>query len=100
LKIDSVKTMKDRGTLEVREPHPCAEIAMEYIRSQHSTQLSTLRESLASCAIESNRLAEVCLGTLDRLLLGETVSDRYLLGLAWFMREYELGIVKEEGQEW
>jgi len=84
--------MTDKSTLELLEPHPCAKIAMEYIHTHTREELSVLMESLASCAIEGNRLAEVCGGTLRRLFRGETVSDRYLLGLAWFIREHELSI--------
>jgi len=41
------------------------------------------KEALASTALSGNRLAETCMGTIDRLAKGEPVSDRYLLGLAW-----------------
>jgi len=41
------------------------------------------KEALASTALSGNRLAEICMGTIDRLAKGEPVSDRYLLGLAW-----------------
>ena len=46
-------------------------------------------ESLSSCAIENNRLAEILAETLHRVMTGEKVSDRYLLGLAWFLKEHE-----------
>jgi hypothetical protein len=39
--------------------------------------------TFSSLAIEGNRLAEVCYGTLRRMIDGQPVSDRYLLGLAW-----------------
>jgi hypothetical protein len=51
-------------------------------------ELLALQESLASCALEGNRLAEICGETLRRLLAHEPVSDRYLLGLAWYVRDY------------
>lgn len=46
-------------------------------------------ESFASCGIENNRLAEVCGETLRRVLAQEPVSDRYLLGLVWTIRQME-----------
>ena len=57
-------------------------------------------EAFSSCAIEGNRLAEICSETLDRLLKSEPVSDRYLLGLAWAMRsvidDYHAGKLREK----
>jgi hypothetical protein len=41
------------------------------------------REAIASAALSGNRQAIVCMGTIDRLVTGQPVSDRYLLGLAW-----------------
>lgn len=43
------------------------------------------QESFSSCAIDGNRLAEVCSETISRLINNQPVSDRYLLGLAWAM---------------
>lgn len=79
----------ERGTLKPTEPHPAAFMARQYIRTIPWQELLLKKEALASCAIEGNRLAEVCLSTLNRLLNGHPVSDRYLLGLAWFLREGE-----------
>ncbi len=45
--------------------------------------------SFASDAIEGNRLAEICGETLRRVIAGEPVSDRYLLGLCWTLREMD-----------
>ena len=50
---------------------------------------STLMESFASCAIDGNRFAEVCGETLRRVMTGEPVSDRYILGLAWAVQGME-----------
>jgi hypothetical protein len=72
-----------RDSLRPTEPHPAAEIAREYL-VKHLKDDAVLREALASCAIEGNRMAEVCLGTLKRISALEPVSDRYLMGLAWF----------------
>ena len=68
------------------EPHPAALEAMAWLQKIPLPELFTWKEAFASMAIEDNRLAEICLSTLDRVLSGKPVSDRYLLGLAWTMR--------------
>lgn len=78
--------MSDRGTLEPTEYHPAADLALEWIRSLPASDLLTWTEAFASTAIEGNRLAEVCSETLRRVMMGEAISDRYVLGLAWAMR--------------
>lgn len=78
------------GTLKVGEPHPAFTSALDYLIDLGLDGWCQWREVFASCALSDNRLAEICLGTLDRLLAGEPVSDRYLLGLAWTLREMEL----------
>lgn len=84
--------MKTDGKGTITEGyHPSADSAMQYIRSLGILKLSQLQESYASCAIEGNELAEVCLETLNRLQKGEPVSDRYLLGLAWNVKMMEEG---------
>ena len=80
---------KEYGTLKTTEPHPMALDALEYVRSQGTEKLWALNESFASCAIEGNRLAEICGGTLSRLFSKEPVSDRYILGLAWYIKKME-----------
>lgn len=74
---------KDRTELKFGEVHPSAIGALDYIRSIPTSDILRIREALASCSLSGNRMAEVCGGTLDRLLNGEPVSDRYVLGLAW-----------------
>jgi len=71
------------GFLNVGEAHPAASNAMEYIASLDWAELSKWQESFSSCAIDGNRLAEICSETLRRLMAKQPVSDRYLLGLAW-----------------
>jgi hypothetical protein len=78
--------MKNRDTLEPKEPHPSAYDAMRFVLSHSLPELMVWQEAFASSAIEGNRLAEVCLGTLTRVLNKEPVSDRYILGLAWAMK--------------
>lgn len=88
---------EDRTTLGVGEPHPSSRDAYEYLKSIPSDELLKIRGALSSSAIEGNRIAEVCAGTLHRLFAGEPVSDRYVLGLAWFVKglredeRYEVG---------
>ena len=75
------------GDLKPGQPHPMAQSALDWINENHTLQdLYLHREARASCAIEDNDMAEVCLETLRRLLDNEPVSDRYLLGLAWYLR--------------
>jgi len=76
---------EERGTLKDGEPHPAAHMAREYIAKLSPATLAMLQESFASCAIEGNRLAEVCGETLRRVLNSELVSDRYLMGLYSFV---------------
>ena len=81
------------GTLEEGEPHPAAfgakQWILDYVRRNEVSALPRLLESFCSVGISDNRLAECCGETLRRLLNGEPVSDRYLLGLAWTMRNME-----------
>jgi len=80
---------EERGTLKVGEPHPSALIALEFIKTISYTDLCLYQGAFSSCAIEGNRLGEICAETLNRLLKKEPVSDRYLLGLAWAIRDME-----------
>ena len=76
-----------RDTLAEGEAHPAAFLAIQAIRDLPEETLVLWESSFASCAIEGNRLAEICCGTLNRLRTGQPVSDRYLLGLVWAMKE-------------
>ena len=82
--------MSTKGTLNDGEPHPAAHDAMAYVKSHSVEQLMNWREAFASCSIEGNRAGEICGETLDRIMNGEPVSDRYLLGLAWTIRKSEI----------
>lgn len=75
-----------RGELEAGEPHPASVNALAWIAKQPESELYMWLEAFSSCSIESNRTAEICAETLNRLLTGKPVSDRYLLGLAWTMQ--------------
>lgn len=74
------------GTLNPGEPHPAAKDALKFLSGMPMAELQLHLNALSSCAIEGNRLAEICAETLRRLLDHEPVSDRYLLGLAWTIR--------------
>jgi hypothetical protein len=76
--------MDTPGTLADNEFHPAASGALSYIQ-QHASFMDL--EALASTALSGNRLAEVCSETLRRILENEPVSDRYVLGLAWTLRQ-------------
>lgn len=77
-------------SLETGEVHPSAEPAMEYVlKTIFSPEFPMIQESLASCALSGNRLAQICLGTVERIIKHEALSDRYLLGLAWFLKHLE-----------
>lgn len=78
--------MKARGELAPGEPHPAAYEAKAWMALQPVEELLKWREAFASCAIEGNRLGEICAETLNRMMSAQPVSDRYLLGLAWTMR--------------
>ena len=77
--------------LKAGEVHPMTDSAYRYVKQNLTLNLI---ESMASCALSGNRAAEVCCGTAKRVLEGEKIGDRYLLGLAWFIKE-----IKEEELE-
>lgn len=72
-----------RGSLAAAEPHPAASAAMAYLGRLSDQDLVSWQASFASCAIDDNRTAEICGETLQRILDGQTVGDRYVLGLAF-----------------
>ncbi len=81
---------KEKGTLEIGECHPATDSALKYIKSlSYNMDWFLIKESIASLALSGNRLAEICFATLERLEKHEPVSDRYLLGLAWTLKDLE-----------
>ena len=76
-----------QGTLSIGEMHPACGVAMLYLIKLGKVELFRLLEAFSSCAIENNRSAEICAETLRRILAKEPVSDRYLLGLAFTVRD-------------
>ena len=88
------------GTLQTGEPHPSSHSAYRYVKKyimKKGEKIGMLLEALASSAISGNRTAEVCGATLARVIEGKSISDRYLLGLAWFL--YEMEKDKKEKKE-
>lgn len=79
---------EDNGTLETGEYHPSANSAMKYIREYIAIDPYIL-EAITSTALSGNRTSELCYETLRRIMNDEPVSDRYLLGLAWFLKQIE-----------
>lgn len=82
----SIKETK--ATLKRGEVHPSAPSALAWYRiwALDAHRYMLVQESFASNAIEGNRLAEVCLETMQRIENDQPVSDRYLFGLVWFLR--------------
>lgn len=80
--------MNTEGTLKQGEYHPAADSALKYIR-EYVLQDPFIIESLASTALSGNRTAELGHETLRRIMNGEPISDRYLLGLAWTFKQIE-----------
>jgi hypothetical protein len=74
------------GELAVGELHPAAHDALRWVANKSPADLAMWQESFSSCALANNRLAEVCSGTLARIMSGKPVGERYVLGLAWAMR--------------
>ena len=79
----------ERGTLREGEHHPAAYEALRYVKSLGPHRTALYMESFSSCAIEGNRMAEVCAATLERVMRGEGVGERYILGLALAIRNGE-----------
>lgn len=75
--------MTDTTSLKDGEPHPAAQAALQYLNALSLGEQQDFLLIFSSLALEGNRLAEVCYGTLRRIIDGEPVSDRYVLGLAW-----------------
>lgn len=69
------------------EPHPSAQDAMDYLKKFTLHELMLWNEAFASSAIAGSRLGAICSGTIERIMDRQPVSDRYLLGLVWAMRD-------------
>ena len=81
--------MTPLGHLPDGVPHPASLYALAWFRTweaEHIGQAAQFREAFASVALSGNLLGEVCSETWRRIDAGETVSDRYLLGLVMAIR--------------
>lgn len=76
----------DEDSLDAGEPHPMASAALSYVVTNLKYK-PMLVEALASAALSGNRCAQICMGTYSRLQKADPVSDRYILGLAWMVKE-------------
>jgi len=84
---ESILDPNEKGSIAIGSYHPSADMAMQYIKSIPVDELMMFQESFASTALAGNEFSEILGETLRRLLSSETVSDRYLLGLAWAIRD-------------
>lgn len=80
-------TETPRGEIPSGEIHPATISAANWIGRLGKEKLRRYLGALSSCAIESNRDAEICGETIRRILAGQhSIPDRYILGLAWYLR--------------
>ena len=81
--------MQKEYSLKETEYHPSANSAMRWYREWKLDikRYSMAREAIESTALSGNRLSEILSSTMERLEKGEPVSDRYILGLTWFLKE-------------
>lgn len=78
--------MTDPTEIGINEYHPAANSAYRWLKGfmiSNTDDYLRYRLAMAIAAESGNRQAQICLGTIERLKSGQTVSDRYLLGLAW-----------------
>ena len=97
---DPIETPEN--TLKEGEAHPSAHNAFVWLlefMAREPIAYVQIRESLASTALSGNRVASICSHTLDRLEKNQPVSDRYLLGVAWFIRDMIERKIYEDNQK-
>lgn len=67
--------------------HPSIHLAKSWLaRQDMDLVVYGLRGLLIQLAAGGDENARLCLGTLERLLSGQPVSDRYFLALCWTLR--------------
>lgn len=77
------------GTIAADAYHPAADSAMSWFKHyvrEHSEDYARMKMAIIMAADDGNRLAQICRATIERLAAGAPVSDRYLLGLVWFLQ--------------
>jgi hypothetical protein len=85
--------MTERGTLSPDEHHPAALAATVWLTDYllgRSGKIHVMLEEFSSMGASGNKLGEVCEETLRRLIVGDPIGDRYLLGLAWAIKEMDV----------
>lgn len=90
-----VKREEKEYTLKDTEFHPAAADAMEWFKEYQIADTKNwmmMKEAIFSTALSGNRMSEIMSSTINRLDAGEPVSDRYLLGLCWFLLRNSLKI--------
>ena len=85
---EEAKKIVDDGLLRDGEVHPATENAYNFLASIDKKDLDRYMETFAELACKGNRTASICLATLGRLYSGIPASDRYILGLAWTIKEF------------
>jgi hypothetical protein len=79
-----------RGELKPAEVHPVAYHCLTYLQrifKERPFLSACLSHTYSTTAIESNRIGEVCGETLRRYLKGEALGDRYIIALAWSIKD-------------
>ena len=71
----------------------------DWYRRQSIGDFETFRGSLANVALSGDKFSEEVLGTLNRMINKEPIGDRYLLQLAWFIRDMEEKKSRKEESE-
>lgn len=81
-------------TIPETSHHPSADDAMNWLQTfmlNRPDEYLQIKEAIYSTALAGNPMANYCVGTIERLAASEPVSDRYLLGLAWLVRDMANG---------
>lgn len=81
----------ENGTLDSRENHPLVDNALDYlqfIRKHYPDKWLLLSKDIEMFAQDGEPLHQVLFSTIKRIESGKVVSDRYALGLAWFVRQF------------
>lgn len=77
------------GVLRPGEYHPATDAAFKYLAELPLDTLTEHMKTLANQAVAGSRCAGVCLHTLNAMLSGNQLADRYILGAAWTVKELE-----------
>jgi len=94
---ESAPAENEPGTLAFGETHPAAHSAFTFVKEKLLTKPMWI-EAIASTALSGDRMAEIYYETARRIMAGEPVSDRYLLGLAWMFNMLENGEKNNESR--